>query len=103
MDKLTRTPVREKAKQIAPLLRTEHPDYNYLREVFRHLRKEFELTIPKPAITKRQVSSTKEIAIFLKCLNNDSNTQNKLMVRTLLYTGVRVSELVNIQIVDINC
>ena len=40
-----RTPVRKKAKQIAKLLRQETPDYNYLRELFRHLRKELSVDV----------------------------------------------------------
>lgn len=33
-----RTPVREKAKEIATLLTQEQPDYDYLRELFRHFK-----------------------------------------------------------------
>jgi len=40
MFEVKQTPVRTKAKQIAKLLHQESPDYNYLRELFRHLRKE---------------------------------------------------------------
>ena len=28
-----RTPVKEKAKQLVKLFKSEHPDYNYLREI----------------------------------------------------------------------
>jgi hypothetical protein len=41
-----RTPPRTKARQLARSLRGEHPDYNYLKQVFRHLRAELEITIP---------------------------------------------------------
>ena len=40
MSETTRTPVREKAKQFAKLLHKENPDYTYIRELFRHLRRE---------------------------------------------------------------
>ena len=40
MPQIQRTPVRQKAKQLSKTLRQEKPDYNYLRELFRHLRKE---------------------------------------------------------------
>lgn len=47
MVEIKRTPVREKAKQIAKSLAQEVPDYDYLRELFRHLRKELKVTTPK--------------------------------------------------------
>lgn len=34
---LKRTPVREKAKYFCKHLKKEKPDYNYLRELFRHI------------------------------------------------------------------
>jgi hypothetical protein len=39
---MTRTPARTKAKELAKLLRAERPDYAYLKQVFRELRKELE-------------------------------------------------------------
>ena len=40
--------VKKKAKQIAKLLRSERPDYFYLKEIFRHLRKELDIRGSKP-------------------------------------------------------
>jgi integrase/recombinase XerD len=40
MPESKRTPVKAKAKQFAKSLIKENPDYNYLRELFRYLRKE---------------------------------------------------------------
>jgi hypothetical protein len=39
---MTRTPARTKAKELAKLLRAVRPDYAYLKQVFRELRKELE-------------------------------------------------------------
>ena len=36
---LERTPVRKKAEYFCKHLKKELPDYNYLRELFRHIRK----------------------------------------------------------------
>ena len=42
---MTRTPARTKAKELAKFLRTERPDYAYLKSVFRELRKELEIEV----------------------------------------------------------
>ena len=45
----SRTPVKEKAKQVAKLLRKENHDYNYLRELFRNLRRELKVSVLRPS------------------------------------------------------
>jgi integrase/recombinase XerD len=99
---IIRTPVREKTTQIAQLLREEHPDYQYLREVFRHLRKEFQITAPRVETLKRSILSIEEIQRFYDTLKNEENPKNKIIINILLYTGVRISELIHIKIADVN-
>ena len=50
---MIRTPVRDKAKQFSKLLKKEQPDYNYLREVFRHIRKEMDIKIDSGHTAKK--------------------------------------------------
>jgi hypothetical protein len=38
-----RTPAKKKAHELAKYLRGEHPDYTYLKSVFRYLRTELEI------------------------------------------------------------
>ena len=45
MNSVNRTTAKEKAKQFCKLLKKEQPDYNYLREIFRHIRKEMKIKI----------------------------------------------------------
>lgn len=45
MTEQKRTPVRQKAKRLAKLLRKENPDYDYLRQLFRHLRTELSVNV----------------------------------------------------------
>ena len=42
-----RTPPKKKAQELAKYLRAERPDYSYLKSVFRALRQELEIQIPK--------------------------------------------------------
>ena len=97
-----RTPVREKAKEIAILLTQEQTDYDYLRELFRHLRKELSVSVPRKENTIKKIPSQEDIEKFYDSLKSDNNSKNKSMLQTLLYTGVRVSELINIKITDVD-
>lgn len=104
MLEVKRTPVRAKAKQIAKLLRKEAPNYDYLRELFRHLRKELEVFVPKKEAFRHAVIpiSTNELTAFYKNLEQEGNKQNQIIIKVLLYTGIRISELVNVLLEDID-
>jgi integrase/recombinase XerD len=102
MTQIVRTPVREKAKQIAQLLIKEQPNYDYLREIFRHLRTELQVIVPRVEKIKRSILSIEAIQTFYDLLKNEENPKHRIIVQTLLYTGVRLSELINIKIKDIN-
>lgn len=104
MLEVTRTPVRTKAKQIAKLLNQEAPDYDYLRELFRHLRKELKVSVPKKEQSKNVVTpiSITELAKFYRKLDQEEPNQNQIIMKTLLYTGIRVSELIHILLEDVD-
>jgi hypothetical protein len=54
-------PARKKAQQLARHLRGEYPDYAYLKEVFRHLREELAIDIPRPTQRLPYVPSEDEM------------------------------------------
>ena len=103
MTDLKRTPVKEKAKQLLKLLKAEKPDYNYLREVFRQIRKELNVHVDT-ASPKRlpRVPTEEEIAKYYDMVWKSRNMQHVVMIKTLLYTGVRVTELIHIKLSDID-
>jgi len=98
----TRTPVREKAKQIAKSLLKENPDYNHLRELFRSLRKELDISPGRKEKTLPYVPTEDEITKFYNAVWKSKNMNDVMIIKTLLYTGVRVSELVSIKLEDID-
>lgn len=102
MTEIKRTPVRQKAKLLAKSLREENPDYNYLRELFRHLRKELSIEILHKDKKLPYVPTEEEICKYYEAVWKSRNMKHVLMIKTLLYTGVRVSELVHIKLSDIN-
>ena len=99
---LKRTPVKQKAKQIAKTLRQENPDYNYLRELFRHLRAELSIIVTHNDKKLPYVPTEKEICKFYEIVWKSRNMKHVLMIKTLLYTGIRVSELVHVKIDDVD-
>jgi integrase/recombinase XerD len=98
-----RTPVREKAKQFVKQLKKEEPDYNYLRELFRHIRSEMNIT-REPGKEKRlpYVPTEEEIEKFYKAVWKSRNMKDMMIIKTLLYTGIRVSELINVKLSDVD-
>ena len=97
-----RTPVRQKAKQFAKLLKKEQPDYTYIRELFRYVRQELEISSVKREKKLPYVPTEAEIRKYYDIVWQSRNMQNVMIVKTFLYTGVRVSELVNIQLDDLD-
>lgn len=102
MTEITRTSPKEKAKQFAKTLRKENPDYNYLREIFRHLRKELSVEVEHNNKKLPYVPTEEEIAKYYKVVWQARNMQHVLMIKTMLYTGVRVTELVHIQLSEVD-
>jgi len=99
---MTRTPIREKAKQVVKLLTKENPDYNYLRELFRYVRFELEIEPNKQPKGLPYVPTEEEVKKYYAVVWQSRNMQNVIITKTLLYTGVRVSELVRILISDVD-
>ena len=102
MNEVIRTPVRQKAKQVAKILKSEFPDYNYLKELFRHLRNELDVEVTYSAQKLPYVPSEDEMKNYYNIVWKSHNISHVIMIKTLLYTGVRVSELVNIKLSEVD-
>lgn len=100
MDK--RTGPRKKALQIIKYFRHENPDYNYLRSVFSHLRKELDVAVKTAPKKLPYVPTETELKKYYEVVWQTKNMQDMLIIKTLLYTGIRVSELIRLNIEDID-
>ncbi len=91
-----------KAQQLARQLRMEHPDDAYLRQIFRYLRAE--LAVERPRTVKRlpPVPSEEELRRYYQAVWQARKVGDMVLIKTLLYTGVRVSELVNIRLTSVD-
>jgi integrase/recombinase XerD len=98
----SRTPAKQKAKELAKFLRSERPDYNYLKSVFRHLREELEVPVTRAPKKLPDVPTEDEIERYYEAVWKSQNFQDMIIIKTFLYTGVRVSELVMIRLDDVD-
>ena len=99
---MPRTNPKKKAKQLAKYLRDEQPDYQYLKTIFRHLRTELEIPVVKTSKKLPQLPTEDELKRYYETVLQADNAQDLLIIKTLLYTGARVSELVNIKLSDVD-
>ncbi len=99
-----RTPAARKARQLAKYLRAERPDYAYLKQVFGHLREELGVEVQRAPKKLPHVPTEHEIRSFYDAVWHGRRSQDvvMVMVKTLLYTGVRVSKLVRIRLGDVD-
>jgi len=97
-----RTSAKKKAKELAKYLRNERPDYNYLKSIFRYLRSELEVEVDSSVKKLPHVPTEEEIRRYYEAVWKARNVQDMVLIKTLLYTGVRVSELVNIRLDDVD-
>lgn len=97
-----RTSPRKKALQIIKYFRHEVPDYNYLRSVFVNLRQELGVEVGRKAKKLPCVPTEEEIRKYYKAVWETRNTQDMIIIKTLLYTGMRVSELIRLKTSDID-
>jgi integrase/recombinase XerD len=93
---------KQKAKQIAKYFRQERADYLYIKAVFRQLRQELDITVTKTPRKLPYVPTEEEIKKYYSTVWKSKNMQHVVIIKTLLYTGIRVTELINVKINDID-
>jgi integrase/recombinase XerD len=97
-----RTPPKKKAKELAKYFRAERPDYSYMKSVFRALREELEIQVPRKAVRLPEIPTEEEMRHFYQTVWNCQNFADMILIKTLFYTGVRVSELVAIRLDEVD-
>ena len=93
--------VPQKAQEVAKLLKNENPDYFYLKELFRQLRKILNVKVQNKPKKLPYVPTEEEVKKYYEVVWNAQDVKHMLIIKTMLYTGVRVGELVKIKIEDI--
>ncbi|MDT4995488.1 MAG: hypothetical protein QOH97_5380 [Actinoplanes sp.] len=97
-----RTPAKRKARELAKHLRGERPDYTYLKEVFRHLRDELDIGVTTTAKKLPFVPTEEQLRAFYAQVWRGGRSGDIILIRTFMFTGVRVAELVAIRVDDVD-
>lgn len=88
----------KKAKQIAKSLQKDNPDLPYLRTLLKHLKKELRIPPAIQAEGKPYIPTDEEMAKYYDVVWKEHNMNHIVMIKTFLYTGVKVGELIYIKL-----
>ena len=88
--------------QIVKIVRREGLDYIGWRYVAKKVRQVCQLRPDRKGRTLPRILNADEFRRFYAVVDQADNVQHSLMLRLLFYTAVRVSELCNIEIADID-
>jgi len=77
-------------------------NYDYLKALFKHLRDELEVQVTCILKKLPDVPTVDEIERYYNAVWKDQNFRVMVIVKAFLYTGIWVSELVNIQLGDVD-
>jgi len=90
------------AKQIASILRRSRVDYEGSKALFKDARKLAELTPKRKPKKQPALLTDAELKEFFGVVDREGDVQCQLMLRTLYFSGARVSELANIKRKDVD-
>ena len=100
---MEKIPPKEMADQIVKLIRKQHPDSNYLKKVFQYVREELALRSRMEQSTRLpELMTEDELKRFFKAVWHASNRTHMVMLKLMLFTGIRNEELANITLQHVN-
>ena len=97
-----RLPPKAMAKQLVRVLRPPHPDYHYLKKVFQHTREL--LAVGAAPLPKRlpALLTDAELVAFYETIWQARQLTHAIMLKLLLFTGMRNAELIQLRPSDID-
>jgi integrase/recombinase XerD len=97
-----RTPPKRKARQLAKHLRDERPDYTYLKAVPARCGSSLGIEVDRQPKKLPYVPTEEEIRRYYQAVWQARRGGDVVLIKTLLYTGGRVAELVAIRLVEVD-
>jgi integrase/recombinase XerD len=89
-------------QQITRLARRAHLDYDGFLYVCQQARRKLGLRKPRRERRLPQLLTEAELKRFFDVIQNCGDVQHEIMLKLLFYTAVRVSELVRIEVADVD-
>jgi integrase/recombinase XerD len=90
------------AKKLVRVLRPHHPDYHYLKKVFQHTRALLHVGAPPPAKRLPELLTDAELVAFYNAIWQARHLMHAVMLKLLLFTGIRNAELVYLRPSDVD-
>lgn len=100
---MERIPPKKMAARLAKLLKRQRPDSNYVKKVFEHIRAELGIRGDNPPQRKLpELLTEEELTRFYESVWNAADRTHMVMIKLLLFTGIRNSELANLTLRDVD-
>ena len=96
------TPPKQMAKKLVRLLRVERPDYQYLKKVFQHTRSILAISPAKVQKRLPELLTDHELVNFYEAVWHARNPTHMIMIKLLIYTGLRNAELARVRLQDVD-
>ncbi len=94
---------RQLAEQLAKQIKKQRPNANYLKKTFEHIRDILDIhggTIKQKKLP--ELLTEKELKDFYEAVWQSEKSDHMIMIKLLVYTGIRNAELSNIKLTDID-
>jgi integrase/recombinase XerD len=98
----SQTPPKQMAKKLVRLLRVERPDYQYLKKVFQHTRSILAISPAKVQKRLPELLTDHELVGFYEAVWHARNPTHMIMIKLLIYTGLRNAELARVRLQDVD-
>src|SRR5580704_3822300 len=100
--KLTEIDLKKVTRDILRIVRREHVDYASFLDICQRVREKAGLKRAKPQRKLPQLLSEADLKRFFQAIQDSEVIEHELMLRFLLFSSLRVSELVSIKVGDVD-
>jgi integrase/recombinase XerD len=97
-----RVPPKAMAKKFVRVLRPQHPDAHYLKKVFQHTRELLDIGATPKAKRLPELLTDAELMAFYNAIWHAHQLTHLVMLKLLLFTGIRNAELVHLRPTDVD-
>jgi integrase/recombinase XerD len=97
-----RVPPAVMAKKLVRGLRPQHPDAHYLKKVFQYVRASLDIRSTAPRKRLPELLTEAELIAFYDTLWQAQHLTHGVMLKLLLFTGIRNAELLQLRLTDID-